>query len=249
MSSLQWALLLLGAAVAAALIATSLRDKWKRARPVAKASPSVTGRDWGASSPADPVTPALPVAPGIAPALKPFDEFGVGKVRRRTAPELGVADPVPVVPGPAVPAVVPQLFGLYIAEYEGTNIMGPKIHAALAQSGLRFGHKKIYHRYDGDTVQFSVASLVKPGSLDPAEAEGFATPGLSVFMVLPGPGKPVEALNSMLDTARTLAKALNAELYDSQQRAPLTPSRELELRAQVEEWAKRQARVPASSGG
>ena len=46
----------------------------------------------------------------------------------------------------------------------------------------------------------------------------------------------------MLVTARSLAKALNAELYDSEQRAPLTVEREQALQQQVEEWAQHQAR-------
>ena len=86
---------------------------------------------------------------------------------------------------------------------------------------------------------FSVASLVKPGTHDPAEAEGFATPGLSVFLQLPGPLRPVAAFQDMLDTARGLARALNAELYDSEQRAPLSPERERALHEQVEDWARR----------
>lgn len=265
MSSLQWALLLLGVAIALALVVTSIRDKRARNKPAAPPPKRMTGSDWeppaaGELSGTDTtirraaplqVTQSVPVAapaPRAAPRPVPaavesaqresFDEFGVGKPRRRVAPEMPGAASAPA----ATPAVSPQLFGLYIAEYEGTNILGPKIHAALAQSGLKYGHKKIYHRYEGDTVQFSVASLVKPGSLDPAEAEGFATPGLSVFLVLPGPSRPVEAINTMLDTARALAKALNAEVFDSEQKAALTPSRELELRGQVEEWVKRNAR-------
>ena len=67
-------------------------------------------------------------------------------------------------------------------------------------------------------------------------------------MVLPGPARPLEALQAMLETARGLAKSLNAELYDSQQRAPLTTERERELRMQVEEWARRAA-PGASAGG
>ena len=87
---------------------------------------------------------------------------------------------------------------------------------------------------------FSVASLVKPGVLDPAEAADFSTPGLSVFMQLPGPGKPEAALSDLLDTARQLARALNAELYDTEQRQPLTPERERVLQAQVRDWAQLQ---------
>lgn len=243
MTTLQWAFLLLGAAIAIALVASSLWDKWQKNRPAAPPPPRMTGRDWepvhGSQAPVEP--------------RQSFDELGVGKPRRR-APEMGVAEPAAstsaraaptVAPSPAAPpapaSAPPQLFGLYIAEHEGTMILGPKIHAALGAQGLRFGHKKIYHRYEGDAVQFSVASLTKPGSLDPAEAEGFATPGLSVFMVLPGPARPAEALQGMLATAKVLAKALNAELYDSEQRAPLTPDRERALAAQVEEWARRSA--------
>lgn len=262
MSSLQWALLLLGAGIALALIVSSIREKRARARPEARPAPRMTGRDWEAAVPAA-ITPSATLAPAATPTTaptvspaspspssirpitsgnEPFDEFGVGRARRRTAPEIGIAEPAAPMPGRAgAPAVPPQLFGLYIAEHEGTNILGPKIHAALKDRGLRFGHKKIYHCYEGDTVQFSVASLVKPGSLDPADAEGFATPGLSVFMVLPGPVKPLEALQAMLETARGLAKSLNAELYDSEQRAPFTAERERALRQQVEEWARRSA--------
>ncbi|MGH8482660.1 MAG: cell division protein ZipA C-terminal FtsZ-binding domain-containing protein, partial [Nevskiaceae bacterium] len=147
--------------------------------------------------------------------------------------------PPTVAPTLAAPAVPEKVIGLYIAEHEGTNILGPKIHNALRDRGLRFGARRIYHRFDGEHAVFSVASLVKPGALDPAEAEGFATPGLSVFMQLPGPVRPVAAFQDMLDTARGLARALHAELYDTEQRAPLTPERERTLHEQVEEWARR----------
>ena len=43
----------------------------------------------------------------------------------------------------------------------------------------------------------------------------------------------------VLDTARGLARSLNAELYDTAERAPLSPERERALHEQVEEWAKR----------
>ena len=252
MSALQWALLLLGVGIAIALIVSSLREKRARLQPPAPPAPRMTGRDWAppaAQAASDRVvTPSAPAAAAIAPvAPRPgpapgesFDEFGVSRPRKRVAPELGVAEPSPAA-APAAPPTPTTLFGLYIAEHEGTNILGPRIHAALTDRGLRFGSKKIYHRYEGEVVQFSVASLVKPGSLDPAEAEGFATPGLSVFMVLPGPQRPLDALQAMLETARGLAKSLNAELYDSDERAPLTTERERALRQRVEEWARRSA--------
>ena len=238
MSPLQWALLLLGVGIALGLIWSSRREKKALERMNAPASPPAS-RDWSARQDALPEAPrtAAPEAPRAAGG---FDEYGVGKPRKapsvppRTAPTVGVP---PVTE--AVAKVENLVIGLYIAEHEGTNILGPKIHAALRDRGLRFGAKKIYHRFDGEHAIFSVASLVKPGELDPGMAEGFATPGLSVFLQLPGPVRPVAAFQDMLDTARGLARALNAELYDTEQRAPLTPERERALHEQVEEWARR----------
>ena len=243
MNALQWALLLLGAGIAVMLIFSSRREK-KALERLNTPSAAPASRDWGMereamARPVEPARSAEPAKP--LPAASLFDEFGVGKPRAirtgpgqpRTAPEITAP---PAAPADKLPE---RLVGLYIAEHEGTNILGPKIHAALADRGLRFGSKKIYHRYEGEAPVFSVASLVKPGALDPAEAEGFATPGLSVFMVLPGPRQPLAAFQDMLDTARGLARALNAELYDSEQRAPLTLERERELHQQVEDWARR----------
>ncbi|MGQ0587684.1 MAG: cell division protein ZipA C-terminal FtsZ-binding domain-containing protein [Gammaproteobacteria bacterium] len=234
MSALQWALLLLGVGIAAGLIWSSWRDKRAVDRLNAPA-PRPVSRDWSA-----PEVSAASEGQGQAG----FDEFGVSKPRKavagaptRTAPTVTpVHAPAPAPPHAGAPAVV---IGLYIAEHEGTNILGPRIHAALQSRGLRFGAKRIYHRFDGEHAIFSVASLVKPGELDPDAAEGFATPGLSVFMQLPGPLRPVAAFQDMLDTARGLAQVLKAELYDSEQRAPLTPERERALHEQVEAWARR----------
>lgn len=237
MSALQWALLLLGVGIAVLLVLTNRREKKARERAATPAAPPAS-RDWGM----EPSPMTAPLDAAARPEVKPlspsqlFDEHGVGKPRKRTAPEVS-----PAPGGPAAEAVPTKVVGLYIAEHEGTNILGPKIHAALQERGLRYGLKRIYHRYEGEQPVFSVASLVKPGALDPIEAEGFATPGLSVFMVLPGPARPVAAFQDMLDTARGLARALNAELYDSEQRAPLTLERERALHEQVEDWARRHA--------
>jgi cell division protein ZipA len=92
----------------------------------------------------------------------------------------------------------------------------------------------------GGTAVFSVASLLKPGVLDPA-ANGFSTPGLTLFMVLPGPVKASDAIRDMIGTAEKLARALNAEVFDSK-RNPLTPSGARALQQEVEAWAR--ARAP-----
>jgi len=234
-SALQWALLLLGVGIALGLIWSSRREK-KALEKMNAPSPPPASRDWSVKNDALPESTAGSTAPAATPAMRAaaadFDEFGVGKARKAPV----VAPPAAAAAAPTVPE---KVIGLYIAEHEGTNILGPKIHNALRDRGLRFGARRIYHRFEGERAIFSVASLVKPGALDPGEEEGFATPGLSVFMQLPGPARPVAAFQDMLDTARGLARALNAELYDTEQRAPLSPERERALHQQVEEWAKR----------
>lgn len=164
-----------------------------------------------------------------------FDEFGVGKRRpARVAPSL---DGAPTASQVARGETPQKIIALLIAEREGTHILGPQVHAALRQHGLEFGAKQIYHREaEGDTV-YSVASLLKPGIIDPAEAQSFSTPGLSIFMVLPGPLPALTAFREMLATAQSLAGALNAGVYDMR-RQPLSPEATLKLEREVEQWAR-----------
>ena len=249
--------------------------------------------------------PAPPPAPAAAPIRgagraeptapsKPlldnggqYDEFGVGRPRKRQAPTLGgdsgapasvpterpsvatpthaflrqpssaAASPAPAAPEPPTPAFIrapepprpapapkpappampEKIISLLIAEREGAPILGPKLHRALSAQGLVFGQRQIYHRMNGDRAVFSVASLVKPGVLIPEQAEGFSTPGLSMFLMLPGPTKPVIALQDMIDTAQSLGRALNAEIYDGK-KLPLSAEAIRAMLQEVEDWAK-----------
>lgn len=252
MSALQWALLILGGAVVIAVYVISRREKQ-------------TLKNWTPPPVGGQANAKLPAAEQAELFSKgQFDEFGVGKPRKRTAPTMHAtpqkplftepkpapetaATPTPVFvrakpqaepqPEPAPMKAEEKIIALLIAEREGTAIFGSKLHAALQQQKLQFGAKQIYHRMEQGMVVFSVASLLKPGTLEPAEAQRFSTPGLSVFMVLPGPVKPVTAFQDMVSTARALAKSLNAEVFDSR-RQPFTADSERAQRAEVEAWAR-----------
>lgn len=232
MSPLQWALLVIGAVAVIAVYVVSRRERTPAARPPRR-PPSAMPTDRPSAASA---TPADQM--DMFSRTGEFDEFGVGRPRKRVAPPMpgtggaAVGSEVP----PSAPAVADKLVTLLIAEREGTAIFGPKIHAALQAQALQFGDKKIYHRVDNQLAVFSVASLLKPGYLDPSEQQGFSTPGLSVFMLLPGPRRPEVALADMIGTARALAQQLNAEVYDGN-RQPLTPAVEQALVADVRAWA------------
>ncbi|MDE2150109.1 MAG: hypothetical protein KGJ55_09860 [Gammaproteobacteria bacterium] len=138
------------------------------------------------------------------------------------------------------PGVEQKIISLLIAERNGRAIAGLRLHRVLQAQGLQYGDKQIYHRpqQDGRPV-FSVASLVKPGYLDPAAAADFSTPGLALFLMLPGPLPARQALNEMLATARALAAALDGQVYDDK-RQPLTEAGTRALQTEVEAWARRQ---------
>ncbi|MGH8541662.1 MAG: cell division protein ZipA C-terminal FtsZ-binding domain-containing protein [Stenotrophobium sp.] len=261
MSALQWSLLIVGVAVVIAIYFLSRREKKPR-------------KEWTAPSAHQPAKTPAGDQMEIFTRTGEFDEFGVGKPRRREAPvmpgipekpllppaepaaqgeaakptpeflkprsepSMGAAKPAPVAAAPK--PVEQKIVAILIAEREGTAILGPKLHKALQQQALSFGERKIYHRMEMGQPLFSVAGLLKPGQLDPAEAATFATPGLTVFMVLPGPSKPVLALRDLLDTAKALARSINAELFDAK-RQPFTAESERAMVAEVEDWARRNA--------
>lgn len=228
MSPLQWALLVVGAVAVIAIYVYSRRERGSAQRP------------RGAPAAAEAAPPAVGAVDQMDMfARGGFDELGVGKPRKRVPPSMPGAEEAPAADAPAQQRapVEEKIVAVLIAEREGTAIFGPKIHAALRAQGLSFGDKKIYHRIDGGKPVFSVASLIKPGYLDPAEQQGFSTPGLSVFMLLPGPMPPETAIGDMLGTARALAQQLNAELFDSN-RQPLSSAAEKALIADIKAWAR-----------
>jgi cell division protein ZipA len=88
---------------------------------------------------------------------------------------------------------------------------------ALRGIGMRHGKFGIFHRYDGDDESrtvFSAASLVEPGSFDLTNIQEQQIPGISLFMVLPGPLDGAEAFDLMVESARKLAQTMDAELLD-----------------------------------
>jgi len=94
---------------------------------------------------------------------------------------------------------------------------GEQVVLALRGLGLRHGKFGIFHRVEGtddESIVFSVASLVEPGTFDLANIRQQELPGVSMFMVLPGPQDGAEAFDEMMETARALADSLNGELLD-----------------------------------
>jgi cell division protein ZipA len=59
-----------------------------------------------------------------------------------------------------------------------------------------------------------VASLTEPGCFDLSKLRTDVYQGMSLFLGLPGPVDGVVAFDSMVDTARAVAKSLDGNLVD-----------------------------------
>jgi cell division protein ZipA len=106
----------------------------------------------------------------------------------------------------------------------GGTLSGDSINSVARANDLVFGDMNIYHRLDdNNTPIFSMINMVKPGSFDPSTLHELKTPGVSLFLQLPGPAKASDAFNDMLQTAQRMSETLDTRLCD-QRRKVLTES-------------------------
>ncbi len=105
---------------------------------------------------------------------------------------------------------------LHVAARGSQRFAGEDVVAVLQAEGLTHGRFDIFHwQSDSDSEPvFSVASMVEPGSFDLANIANITTPGLSLFLVLPGPEDAAESFSQMLITARNLGRKLGGEVLD-----------------------------------
>lgn len=112
---------------------------------------------------------------------------------------------------------------------------GDDLILGLRGIGMRSGKFGIYHRYDGNDetrTVFSAASLVEPGSFDLKNIKEQKIPGVSFFMVIPGPLDAAEAFDLMMQAARALTQSMDAELLD-ESGSTLSIQRERYMREEI----------------
>jgi cell division protein ZipA len=107
---------------------------------------------------------------------------------------------------------------------DGSVLSGKSINSVALANDMVFGEMNIYHHMGEDNKPvFSLVNMVKPGSFDPATIHDLNTPGITLFLQLPGPSNAADAFNDMLHTAQRMSELLEARLCDSR-RQPLTES-------------------------
>jgi cell division protein ZipA len=110
-----------------------------------------------------------------------------------------------------------------VARKPGDAFNGADIIVAAEKAGLEFGDMDIFHRTVERSAEFgpvfSAANMVKPGSFDMTRVDSLKTPGLTLFMTLPGPLPALDAWDAMLPTAQRLAELLDGQVVDEQHNA------------------------------
>lgn len=133
------------------------------------------------------------------------------------------------------------ILALHVAARDTQGIAGALVLEALAATGLKYGRYRIFHRLlKGDAEQsvFNVANMLEPGALVPEELPDRTLPGLTLFLVLPGPQDGVAAYADMLATARHLAQQLDGEVQD-ETRSTLTRQTARHIRERIIEFQRR----------
>ncbi len=134
------------------------------------------------------------------------------------------------------PRELPQkIVTLRLVARDKGSFKGDELILSLRGIGMRHGKFGIFHRFDGsdeDRTIFSAASLVEPGSFDLANIKDQQIPGISLFLVLPGPVEAAEAFDLMMTAARTLTQSLGGELLD-ESGSTLSIQRERYMREEV----------------
>lgn len=142
-------------------------------------------------------------------------------------------------------AATPGIVTLYVRARGDREISGLSLLDAAIKAGLRFGEMKIFHRrHRGATKPvFSMANITRPGNFDPSGWNLFRTPGVTLFMTLPGPVSALDAWDAMLATGKRLAELLDADLMDDTH-CLLTRQRIAQIREDMREFDRRHGLHP-----
>jgi len=124
-----------------------------------------------------------------------------------------------------------------VAAPRGSPFAGADLQRAFDERGYRFGDHDIYHSIHEDRTVFSVVNMVKPGWFDPNSMHEFQTPGISLFLQLPGPLAASVAFDILVAEANALAQALGGALQDASH-STLTQQTVQHLREEVLAFAR-----------
>jgi cell division protein ZipA len=130
----------------------------------------------------------------------------------------------------------PLLIQFSVVAGQGRVFSGEDLREAFLDLDLTHGEMGIFHRYDSQfrEPQFSVASLVKPGSFPADEMDSLDYPGVVLFFQPGSVSDPLAVFDDLADTCHELARRLDGIEWD-EKRQPLTGQKIGKLRALLED--------------
>ncbi len=225
MPELRWILTALGVVLIIAVYLWSRRDRATSAKGSHRREPVFGGRrdPWEATGHDDDAAVSLQV-------------------------DSSAADPDEELGAPGLPPEGEQLIvALRLRARSPAGFDGGELVKAFSAESLEYGRFGAFHNLDERRrSRFMVASLVEPGSFEIEKMHEMRCPGVSMFMVLPGPREPLGALDEMFVCARRLAERLDGEVLDDKGNA-LTMQQAGWLREQVVEFHRR-SKLAAGDG-
>jgi len=150
--------------------------------------------------------------------LDSVDEHEIGKsIHEAISWEENPPDTVKNEPPPPKSELI---IALYVVSPRESGFMGTDIFLVLEELGLKYGDMGIFHHYGIGDIKaqqaiFSVANMLEPGTFEPQRMSEFVSPGLALFMRLPGPFGGRVAFELMLNNAQRMADMLEGWLIDA----------------------------------
>lgn len=115
-----------------------------------------------------------------------------------------------------------QLIVLSIMAPAGKPFSGASLIRTFEHNQLYHDEQQFYHRNISQDDElhsvFTVANAVNPGVLPGEAAQDFNSPGITLFLQLPGPLDGLKAFDDLMLTAERMAAELGGELQDQQHR-------------------------------
>lgn len=264
MESLRWILLVIGIALIGAIYWSGRRREREREETLLQRArrddpePAAPAPDAGSGDDGDAAAePELDVgafdAGDLSAELRDIDRLLDSERSPAGAAPVGGSGgaPAPADRGAAAerPSAAPErpaderIVVLYVVAPHGERLVGARLSEAFARHGLEHGELDIFHARDaeGGTI-YSIANGVEPGTFDPATIDTLSTPGVALFLRLPGPPSAETAFDRMVRDARALGEALEAQVLDGHH-STLTRQTEQHLRDEMRELDLRRGRV------
>jgi len=162
---------------------------------------SALADDWDelTAPPSRPTTPGKkspPATPTVAPTSTP-------------------ARPVPDTTTSGMPEIIQ--FSIVSREQAGFN--GAQLAVAFRMVGLQYGERKIFQQLNHTgQVEFSVASIVEPGTFPESDLDSFYCPGIVLFMQPKRIDNPLQAYDDMVEVVERLTQQLDGIAWDDKRK-------------------------------